>query len=163
MPRICISLGSNAEREYHIRQAVIELAAVFGDLQLSTVYESESVGFVGDAFLNMVVGAHTELSIAKCVQVFKAIEDKYGRVRDSAKYSGRTLDLDLLTYDEVICQEPAQLPRDEILENAYVLLPLAELAPDLIHPVSGLTYKQLWQRYPKQQKLWPIPFQFPAK
>ncbi len=160
MPQIFISLGSNADREYHIRQAVIELAAVFGALQLSTVYESESVGFVGDAFYNMVVGARTELSIAQCVHVFKAIEDKYGRVRDSAKYSGRTLDLDLLTYDEVVCQEPAQLPRDEIIHNAYVLLPLAELAPDLIHPVSGLTYSQLWQSYSKQQKLWPIPFQF---
>lgn len=163
MAQIFISLGSNADREFHIRQALHELTAVFGPLQLSSLYESESVGFAGDAFYNMVVAANTNLSIADCVQVFKAIEDRYGRIRDASRYSGRTLDLDLLLYDQVICEAPAQLPRDEILDNAYVLLPLAEIAPELIHPVVQQSYLQLWQQYKKSQKLWPIPFHFSAE
>lgn len=163
MAQIYISLGSNTQREHHIRCAIDELRQVFGCLQLSTLYESEAVGFAGDAFYNMVVGAITTLSIAECVQVFKAIEDKYGRVRDCTKYSGRTLDLDLLTYDDVICQGPAQLPRDEILHNAYVLLPLSELAPHTLHPVCHRTYQELWVDANNQQKLWPIPFPFAAK
>lgn len=163
MAQIFISLGSNADREFHIRQALHELTAVFGPLQLSSLYESESVGFAGDAFYNMVVAANTNLSIADCVQVFKAIEDRYGRIRDASRYSGRTLDLDLLLYDQVICEAPAQLPRDEILENAYVLLPLAEIASELIHPVVQQSYLQLWQQYKKSQKLWPIPFHFSAE
>lgn len=163
MAQIFISLGSNADREFHIRQALHELTAVFGPLQLSRLYESESVGFAGDAFYNMVVAANTNLSIADCVQVFKAIEDRYGRIRDASRYSGRTLDLDLLLYDQVICEAPAQLPRDEILDNAYVLLPLAEIAPELIHPVVQQSYLQLWQQYKKSQKLWPIPFHFSAE
>ncbi|HAT40146.1 MAG TPA: 2-amino-4-hydroxy-6-hydroxymethyldihydropteridine diphosphokinase [Rheinheimera sp.] len=163
MAQIFISLGSNADREFHIRQALHELTAVFGTLQLSRLYESEAVGFCGDAFYNMVVGAYTQLSIAECVQVFKAIEDRYGRVRDASRYSGRTLDLDLLIYDAVICDSPAQLPRDEILENAYVLLPLAEIAPNLLHPTEQISYQTLWQQYKKSQKLWPIPFHFSAE
>jgi 2-amino-4-hydroxy-6-hydroxymethyldihydropteridine diphosphokinase len=163
MAQIFISLGSNADREFHIRQALHELTAVFGPLQISSLYESESVGFAGDAFYNMVVAANTNLSIADCVQVFKAIEDRYGRIRDASRYSGRTLDLDLLLYDQVICETPAQLPRDEILENAYVLLPLAEIAPQLAHPVVQQSYLELWQQYKKSQKLWPIPFHFSAE
>lgn len=163
MAVIYISVGSNSEREFHIRQAVHELTEIFGPLELSTVYESESVGFVGAAFYNMVVGATTSLSIAECVQVFKAIEDRYGRIRDADRYSGRTLDLDLLVYDQVICDTPAQLPRDEILENAYVLLPLSEIAGDVKHPLEQQSYQELWRLYKKSQKLWPVPFQFSTK
>jgi len=160
MAHIYISIGSNSEREYHIRQAVNELGQCFGDLQLSSVYESEAVGFCGDAFYNMVVAAHTDWSIAECVQAFKAIEDKYGRERDAAKYSGRTLDLDLLLFDNVVCDRPAELPRGEILYNAYVLWPLAEIAPTLLHPIMQQSYASLWQNYTGQQKLSPIPFAF---
>ncbi|MBU2223940.1 MAG: 2-amino-4-hydroxy-6-hydroxymethyldihydropteridine diphosphokinase [Gammaproteobacteria bacterium] len=160
MALIYISVGSNTNREYYIRMAEQELKAVFGELSLSSVYESDAVGFRGDAFYNMVIGAHTNLSVAECVAVFKAIEDKYGRVRGEEKFCGRTLDLDLLTYDNLVCNEPVELPRAEIVENAFVLWPLAEIAPDLRHPVLQQTYQQLWQQYDKAQKIWLVPFQF---
>ena len=160
MTRIYISVGSNTNREHYIRVAVRELAAVFGELTLSSVYESEAVGFRGDAFYNMVIGANTCLSVAECVAVFKAIEDKNGRERGGEKFCGRTLDLDLLTYDNLICMEPVELPRAEIIENAFVLWPLAEIAADLQHPVLRQTYQSLWQGYTKAQKIWPVPFQF---
>lgn len=160
MAQIYISVGTNHNREHHIRMAVQELRQFFSGLQLSSVYESEAVGFKGDAFYNMVVGASTSLSVAECVAVFKAIEDRHGRVRGGEKFCGRTLDLDLLTYDEVICQQPVELPRGEITENAFVLWPLAEIAPTMQHPALRVSYQQLWQQYQKQQKIWPIPFQF---
>ena len=158
MARIYISIGSNTQRDYHIRCAVKALQQQFGALQLSSVYESEAVGFVGAPFYNLVAAADTLLSVAQCISVFKQIEDDFGRDRSAAKFSGRTLDLDLLTYDDVICQQPVELPRAEITENAFVLWPLAELAPEAIHPLSGQSYAALWQQYPKQQKLWPVPF-----
>jgi 2-amino-4-hydroxy-6-hydroxymethyldihydropteridine diphosphokinase len=158
MARIYISVGSNINRSYHIQAAVSALTQHFGPLTLSSVYESEAVGFAGSTFYNMVVAVDTTLSIADCVGLFKQIEDSYGRDRSAAKFSGRTLDLDLLTYNDVVCQQPVELPRAEITENAFVLWPLAEIAPDVIHPLTGLSYSDMWQQYSKQQKLWPVPF-----
>lgn len=160
MAQIYISVGSNTNRDHYIRMAIEELRQAFTDLCLSSVYESEAVGFQGDAFYNMVVGAQTTLSIAECVSLFKAIEDRHGRIRGGEKFCGRTLDLDLLLYDDVICQMPVELPRGEISENAFVLWPLAEIAAGLIHPVLQQSYAWLWQHYTKPQKLWPVPFVF---
>ncbi|WP_348728545.1 2-amino-4-hydroxy-6-hydroxymethyldihydropteridine diphosphokinase [Rheinheimera texasensis] len=160
MARIYISVGSNIDRETNIRGAVRELAQAFGPLLLSSVYESEAVGFVGDAFYNLVVGADTHLDVAAVVSLCKQIEDNYGRVRDGVKYCGRSLDLDLLTYDQLICAEPVELPRAEILHNAFVLQPLAELAPDTLHPSLQQRYAALWQAYQVPQKLWIVPFAF---
>jgi len=158
MARIYISIGSNINRSYHIQAAVSALTQHFGPLTLSSVYESEAVGFAGNAFYNMVVAVDTSLSIADCIGLFKQIEDSYGRDRSAAKFSGRTLDLDLLTYDDVVCQQPVELPRAEITENAFVLWPLAEIAPDVMHPLTRRSYRDMWQQYSKQQKLWPVPF-----
>ncbi|MGP9802062.1 2-amino-4-hydroxy-6-hydroxymethyldihydropteridine diphosphokinase [Rheinheimera sp. NSM] len=163
MARIYISIGSNIERDYYVRAGVQALQQHFTAVQLSSVYESEAVGFSGDAFYNMVAGADTDLTIAQCVALLKQIEDQYGRVRGGEKFSGRTLDLDLLTYDDVICNTPVILPRQEITENAFVLWPLAELAPAMLHPGSGQSYASLWQNYRKQQKLWPVPFNWSDK
>lgn len=158
MALIYISIGSNTNRAYHIRQAVQQLQHHFGALQLSSVYESEAIGFDGDAFYNLVAGANTTLAITECIGLFKQIEDNYGRDRSAERFSGRTLDLDLLSYDDIVCQQPVELPRPEITRNAFVLWPLAEVAPQQLHPLTGLSYQQLWQQYPKQQKLWPVPF-----
>jgi 2-amino-4-hydroxy-6-hydroxymethyldihydropteridine diphosphokinase len=163
MARIYISIGSNINRHYHVRQAAKALAQHFDALRYSSVYESEAVGFSGNAFYNLVAYAETDLSIAEVVAVFKQIEDNYGRDRSAAKFSGRTLDLDLLTFDDIICQQPVQLPRAEITENAFVLWPLAEIAPQVIHPLTGQSYASLWQQYSKQQKLWPVPFDWSAQ
>ncbi|CAM5223013.1 2-amino-4-hydroxy-6-hydroxymethyldihydropteridine diphosphokinase [Alishewanella longhuensis] len=158
MALIYISVGSNIDRDVNIRGGVRAMAEHFGALTLSSVYESEAVGFTGDPFYNMVVAAETDLAIDDCVALLKHIEEQFGRLRGAEKFCGRTLDLDLLTYDQLICQQPVELPRGEITENAFVLWPLAEIAPEQIHPATRQSYAELWQAYNKSQKLWPIDF-----
>lgn len=162
MARIFISLGSNIEPEQHLQAGLKSLRACFGPLRLSSMYESEAVGFSGTNFLNMVASAETDLNIAAVVAQFKQIEQNHGRLVGAKKFSPRTLDLDLLLYDHVVCETPVTLPRAEIVNNAFVLWPLAELAPELIHPVVDKSYASLWQEYDKKsQRLWPVMFEWP--
>ena len=158
MARIYISIGSNIEAERHLRLAIGELRKYYGELQLSSVYESEAVGFDGDNFLNMVVGLDTDEEVHTVVQTLREIEDRHGRIRSGPRFSARTLDLDLLLYDDLVVKEDAlDLPRGEITQNAFVLWPLAEIAPEIMHPVEQQSMAALWQGFDKEsQKLWPI-------
>ena len=158
MTRVYLSLGSNIERHRHIRNALQALSELFGHLMLSTVYESEAVGFEGDPFYNLVVGLDTDLSISQLQTEIKRIEDDNGRQRGGPKFSSRTLDIDILTYGDFVGVESGvELPRDEITKNAFVLLPLSEIAGGEEHPQLKQTYSALWQAYDKsRQKLWPV-------
>lgn len=158
MARIYISIGSNIEAERHLRLAIAALRKHYGDLQLSSVYESEAVGFDGDNFLNMVVGLDTDEEVHSVVQSLRQIEDRHGRIRSGPRFSARTLDLDLLLYDDLVVKEDAlDLPRGEITQNAFVLWPLAEIAPEIMHPVEQQPMAAIWQSFNKEsQKLWPI-------
>ncbi|ULH04689.1 2-amino-4-hydroxy-6-hydroxymethyldihydropteridine diphosphokinase [Aeromonas caviae] len=163
MTRIYISLGSNIDRERHIRAGLDALHAEFGELQVSRVFESEAVGFNGRPFYNLVVGADTELPLATLCQRLRAMEFAHGREPDAKKFAPRTLDLDLLLYGELVCETPLVLPRGEILTNAFVLWPLAELAPTFRHPIDGRTIGDLWAGYDKaSQRLDPIHFHWKA-
>jgi 2-amino-4-hydroxy-6-hydroxymethyldihydropteridine diphosphokinase len=162
MAQVYVSIGSNIDQQRHIRACLDDLAAHFGHLSLSPVYESEAVGFEGDNFYNLVAGFVTELPVGELSELLRAIETANGRRRDGPRFSARTLDIDILTYDELVgVVDGIDLPRDEILANAFVLLPLAELAPDARHPATGKTYRQLWDAYDQgRQKLWAIEFQW---
>jgi 2-amino-4-hydroxy-6-hydroxymethyldihydropteridine diphosphokinase len=143
VPRIWLSLGSNQAREASLRGAVRMLREAFGPLVLSAVYESDAVGFVGDPFLNLVAGAETDWPVEAVRERLRAIEDAHGRVRGGDKFCPRTLDIDLLTYGDLV-RPDADLPRGEILRHAFVLGPLAEVAPDERHPVLDRRYADLW-------------------
>ncbi|HDY93699.1 MAG TPA: 2-amino-4-hydroxy-6-hydroxymethyldihydropteridine diphosphokinase [Pseudoalteromonas sp.] len=159
MAQIYISLGSNINKAHYIQCALITLKQHFEHIVHSSVFESEAVGFAGNNFYNSVVGATTDMSLADVCALLKQIERDNGRTANDKKFSPRTLDLDLLFYDDVICDSPAQLPRDEITKNAFVLQPLSEVAPDFYHPVAKLTIAQLWNEYNNpQQKLWKVEF-----
>jgi len=153
MADIYISLGSNVDREYHVQHALKALAKTFDlafeQLSLSSLFESEAVGFSGNAFYNMVIGIKTQCSVEQVAIKLRDIEIDYGRALDAKKFSPRTLDLDLLLFDDLIIDTPAQLPRDEIDKNAFVLWPLSEIAPKLVHPIIKLNYQTLWQGYDK--------------
>jgi 2-amino-4-hydroxy-6-hydroxymethyldihydropteridine diphosphokinase len=162
MSIIYISLGSNINREANTRAGINALRQTFGELQLSSVYESESVGFDGDAFFNMVIACDVDLPVHETNRVLREIEDANERDRTGPKFSSRTLDLDLLLYDDLVLNEKGLvLPRGEILKNAFVLWPLAEIVPDLRHPVNGKTYNELWSEFDKtKENLKPIVFDF---
>ncbi|MEI6859549.1 MAG: 2-amino-4-hydroxy-6-hydroxymethyldihydropteridine diphosphokinase [Shewanella sp.] len=159
LSRVYISLGSNIEPERYLKSGLMELNYHFGKLRYSSVYESEAVGFDGNNFLNMVVAVDTDLSIEELVFLFKKIEQDNGRLVGAKKFASRTLDLDLLLYGDKVTLTPVELPRAEILTNAFVLWPMAELAPDLVHPLVNISYQRLWDAYDKtQQRLWPVSF-----
>ena len=159
MHQIYISVGSNVDREKHTKAGLNALVLEFGQLALSNVYESEAVGFKGRHFYNLVVGAKTTKSVKEVCRILKSIESENGRIREEKKFAPRTLDLDLLLYDQLITNDGVELPRGEIQYNAFVLLPLNELAPAYVHPTAKKSIGDLWQAYDKtKQKLWKIDF-----
>ena len=162
MSTIYISLGSNINREQNTRAGIVALKQAFGDLTLSSVYESEAVGFEGDAFYNMVIACEVSVSVFEANQILRDIEDAHGRDRSGPRFSSRTLDLDLLLYDDLILDENGlSLPRGEILQNAFVLWPLAEIASTLKHPEAKLGYAELWADFDKnKENIKPVEFSF---
>lgn len=158
-----VSMGSNIEPQKHIQQGLQALAQIYGELVVSSVYESQAVGFEGDNFLNLVVSFETETEPVAIDEQLKHIEQQAGRERGEEQFVARSLDLDLLVYNDlVIINNKLSLPRDEILKYAFVLLPLAEIAPQRKHPVERQTYAALWQQFPnkEQQPLWKKDIQF---
>jgi len=149
MPRVWVSVGSNIERERHIRSALDELRDLFGELILSPVYETPAVGFEGDPFFNLVLGFDTELPPARLHGLLREIENRNARQRDGVQFGPRTLDLDLLTYGAIATEDGGKsLPRDEILRYAFVLAPLADVAGEERHPLLGRSYRELWDAFP---------------
>jgi 2-amino-4-hydroxy-6-hydroxymethyldihydropteridine diphosphokinase len=160
MALVYLSLGSNIDREHHISAALDALADCFGSLEISTVYESVAVGFEGDSFYNLVVGINSDLPVGEITKVLKHIEDRNGRDRSAPKFGPRSLDIDILTVDDLVGEiDGIKLPRSEVLKNAFVLQPLAELACDMTHPLTQKSIGQHWQEFDKtSQDLWPVKF-----
>ena len=158
MTHVFLGLGSNLNREKNICSGLIALKNKFGNLTCSRVYESESVGFRGSHFYNLVVSMQTELGLLDLSEAIKKIEDDHGRVRTGPKYRPRTLDIDILTYGDFVGVEAGiEIPRAEITKNAFVLLPLSEIAPKELHPCLKKSYADLWASYDqKAQALWKI-------
>lgn len=165
MARVFVSIGTNIDREKHIRAAVHELRKSYGELTLSSVYESQPVGFEGDNFFNMVVGFNTGQDVESLVKDLHALEDCYGRERGGERFAARTLDLDLLLYDDLVLDAGSiRIPRNEISFNAFVLQPLAEIAPQLRHPITAETYADMWGAFDtSRQVLWRVEFDFTQK
>jgi len=158
MSVVYLGLGSNTNPEQHLKTAIDWLAHEFSRLELSPAYRSESVGFDGDDFINLVARIETEIEPLALKQLLTAFEDSNGRDRSTPRFSDRVIDIDILLYDDLASDDPKLiLPREEILHYAHVLRPLAELAPALIHPRAGKTLEKIWQVFPgKTNYLSPI-------
>lgn len=145
---VYVSLGSNIEPQRHIVAGVNALAASFSSLIISTVYENPAYGFVGPDFYNLVVGFCTELPLASLYERLEEIESIQGPSR--ARFNSRHLDIDLLLYGDAVLSLPSgNLPREDILEYAFVACPLAEIAGHHRHPVVQKTFAQIWQEFDK--------------
>ena len=158
MANVYLSIGSNIQRSLHISSGINSLKKRYKTVTCSPIYESIAVGFEGDNFYNLVTHFSTSDSIETLSDYLSKIEDDNGRDRNGPKFGPRTLDLDLLLYDDQIIQsEKLVLPRPEIYVNAFVLRPLADIAGNVIDPVKNQTYQQLWSSFDQdKQKLWPI-------
>lgn len=146
MTMVYLGIGSNIEREESIRGGLSALKLRYGELQISPVYESKAFGFEGDDFFNLVVGFETELDIDAIKAQLKEVDLQSGRKRNDDSFCPRTLDIDLLLYGDLICDKH-ELPRIDISEYAFVLKPLCDLAPELIHPVENKTMSELWKNF----------------
>lgn len=152
MTRVWLSLGSNIEPEQNLRGALRELRARFGDLTISPVYRFPAVGFDGPDFLNLAVGLDTDLGAAVLNDWLHALEDRHGRRRDVPRFSSRTLDVDIVLFGDQVLKGPNNLevPRAEI-KHAFVLKPLADIAPGVMHPLLGKNIGQLWREFPAEK------------
>ena len=150
MNTVFISIGSNIEREKHVRAGVKALREKFGDLRLSSVYQADAIGFTGEPFLNLIAAFDTELSASQVDTILDDIEQDNGRTSEQKKFNPRTLDLDLVLYGNYISDDPnLEIPRAEITRYAFVLEPLAEIAADWKHPISQQSYAELWDNFDK--------------
>lgn len=136
MAHVYIGFGTNlGDREKQLRDARERLARFVTIERASAVYETEPWGVLGQPhFLNLVVEGETALSPQDLLHALKTIEHDMGRIR-GMRYGPRIIDLDLLLYDDVQMQtEELEIPHPRIAERRFVLLPLVELVPDLVHP-----------------------------
>jgi len=148
-----LGIGSNTQRTKNIKSCLNYLQNSFACCQVSAIYQSPSFAFSGHDFYNLVVKILSVYSPHNMKKWLSNIEDIHGRDRKKPRYSNRTLDIDLLLCDDLILEDGVvQIPRREILKRKYVLKPLQDLAPDLIHPVAQKRLADLWQALAKQDK-----------
>lgn len=148
MSLVYLGLGSNILPEENLSLGVRELRRTYGELDVSSVYRSAAAGFEGDDFLNLVVGFRSDDTPQDICREIERLHNLAGRVRSDQKWASRPLDVDLLLYNELIVDErPVRVPRGDILQYSFVLRPLAELAPDLVHPETGKTMLTHWQEF----------------
>ncbi|GAA3960112.1 2-amino-4-hydroxy-6-hydroxymethyldihydropteridine diphosphokinase [Allohahella marinimesophila] len=139
-------IGSNIEPERNVQTALAALRYEFPDLLVSPVYRCKAVGFDGDPFLNLVVATETSQALPELQAMVKSLEAASGRSGQESKYSGRTLDIDILFYGGLVCRtEQIQLPRKDVVKYPYVLKPLTDILPDWVHPERLCTAAELWQ------------------
>ena len=158
MARVFVAIGSNVDRDASIRAGVRALRQAFGALTLSPVYRSRAVGFEGDDFYNLVAAFDTERGPREVADMLDAIEQRFGRDRAAPRFSPRALDLDLLLYNDLVTHDrDLALPRDDIGRYAFVLRPLAEIAGECRHPVTGKRFAELWAGFDRDsQDLFPV-------
>lgn len=144
-----LSLGSNIAPGANLRAAVAALREGFGGVLLSPVYRTAAVGFEGADFLNAAARIRTRLGPIALNDWLHALEQRRGRRRDVPRFSSRTLDIDIVLYDDLVMSGPGhlQLPRAELLTQAFVLKPMADIAPDLVHPLRHATLAGLWRDF----------------
>jgi 2-amino-4-hydroxy-6-hydroxymethyldihydropteridine diphosphokinase len=148
MTDVYLAAGSNVQPEKYLARALRELAAAYGPLTLSPAYRNQAVGFSGDDFINLVVGFRTDDEVAAVRKQLQKIEADCDRPPDAPKWAPRTMDLDILLFGDLVSDEPGlKIPRPDLIKRPYMLRPIADIAPDVRHPISGKTMRELWESF----------------
>ncbi|MCG6117187.1 MAG: 2-amino-4-hydroxy-6-hydroxymethyldihydropteridine diphosphokinase [Aquimonas sp.] len=140
-----LSLGSNQQPEHYLLAAASALRSRFPGAQFSPVYRTPAVGFEGPDFLNAAAAIDSDLDPVALNEWLHALEDANGRRRDVPRFSSRTLDVDIVYFDQLVFEGPGnlKLPRPE-LKHAFVLKPLVDIAPEFIDPLQHRDLAELW-------------------
>jgi 2-amino-4-hydroxy-6-hydroxymethyldihydropteridine diphosphokinase len=147
MSEAFVAVGSNVNPESHLRRAACALHERFSEVRFSGCYRNPAFGFEGADFLNAVAGFDTTLPVETLLRELRAIENECGRTPADPKWGPRAIDLDLLLFGQFVGQGPGYtLPRPDLTRRAYMLGPLAELAPAYPYPPAGPTVGELWDR-----------------
>ena len=145
---VFLSLGSNIDPEENLKYACRELKKAFGNIQISSVYKNKPIGFEGNDFLNMVVKVKSTFNPNEMLDFIRGLEAATGRDIGIGAFDSRTLDIDMLLFGSLVHPEkPFKIPRNDIELYSFVLCPLAEIEPDGIHPITGKTFKDLWESF----------------
>jgi 2-amino-4-hydroxy-6-hydroxymethyldihydropteridine diphosphokinase len=150
-----LSLGSNlGDREAQLRQALVQLAALGDVISVSSFYETEPVDFIEQPwFLNCAVALATNKTPEELMTSLLEIERQMGRQRGREK-GPRLIDLDILLFDDCVVRSSAvTIPHPAMHKRRFVLEPLAEIAPDVMHPILKKTIRELLDALPPAQKV----------
>ncbi len=139
------------EAERNLASAVSALRVRFGALVLSPVYRTAAIGFEGHDFLNAAAIIESDLDVHALNDWLHALEEAHGRDRSGPRFGDRPLDIDIVFYDDLVIEGTGSLriPRPE-LKHAFVLKPLADIAPGFVDPVSKKTLSELWAQSPER-------------
>ncbi len=146
MPRVFVAAGSNIEPELNLGLASHHLSRAYPDIRFSPWYRNQAAGFAGEDFINFAVAFSTEQRVHEVIAKLRAIEELCGRPRGAAKWAPRSMDLDVLLFGDLVAPD-LKLPRPDLLKRAYMLGPLADLAPEVVHPTAGATIGTLWEQF----------------
>jgi 2-amino-4-hydroxy-6-hydroxymethyldihydropteridine diphosphokinase len=143
---VYVAAGSNVDPLANLRRALDVLHRYFAPVVVSRAYANAAVGFEGDDFINLVVGFETRLGVHEVIERLHEAEAACGRERNAPKWAPRAMDLDILLYGDLQCDEPGlKLPRPDLLKRPYMLGPAAEIAPNVVHPTVRRTLAELWR------------------
>lgn len=147
MNKVFLGIGTNlGDRQANLKEAVNNLGENIGAIiRCSSVYETEPWGFeTEEQFLNMVIEAETKLNPSGLLGAILMTEAKLGRTRSGKQYSSRLIDIDILLFNDLIMNEEAlQIPHPHLHNRKFVLVPLCEIAPEVVHPVYKKTISEL--------------------
>jgi 2-amino-4-hydroxy-6-hydroxymethyldihydropteridine diphosphokinase len=148
MTAVYVAAGSNVEPERNLARACEQMARQWPDARFSRAYRNVAVGFEGPDFINLVVGFTTQEPLSEVLAQLHAIETACGRPRNAPKWASRTMDLDILLYGDLI-EKTAQytVPRPDLIRRPFMLGPMAEIAPDVVHPIAKKTIADLWREF----------------
>jgi len=145
---VFVAIGSNIEPQMRLQQAARALKQHFAGARFSGCYRNRAFGFEGADFLNAVAGFDTQLPIRELLLTLRGIEAQCGRGSADSKWQARAMDLDLLLYGQAVERgADYSVPRPDLTRRAYMLGPLAELAPQWRYPPDGPTIGELWERF----------------